>query len=50
MAVFRVALVGRWSEDDGWVEMSGLDSSSAKDDASSGVGNEEMDDINLLVS
>jgi mRNA turnover protein 4 len=42
MAVFKVTLAGRWSEDEGWVEMSGLEPSSAKGD--DGGEEEEMDD------
>lgn len=26
MAIFKVTLAGRWSEDEGWVEMAGVDS------------------------
>lgn len=45
MAVFKVTLAGRWSEDDGWVELAGLpaDAGVAEDGSSNGE-DEEIDD------
>jgi len=43
MAVFKVLLAGRWSEEDGWVEMEAVPDS-AEDGADGGSAAEEMED------
>lgn len=45
MAVFKVTLAGRWSEDEGWIEMAGVEPSSPKGRGGpEGAEEEEMDD------
>lgn len=44
MAVFKVALAGRWSEDEGWVEMAGLKPPPANGEGEADGEAEEMDD------
>ena len=44
MAVFKVTLAGRWSEDEGWVEMAGLEPPPANGEGEADGEAEEMDD------